>query len=282
MIRIQWSLGNHCNYNCEYCPDTLKLGSVPLPDPDKFVRAFGIIYDRFEEFSLQIVGGEPTAYEGLDVALRSVRKDPCKQLTLETNGSKSLTWWQQHIAHFANVVISVHKRTDVDHILKVAELLQTSSVELKIKFPIQPVNWNEIVQIRDSFRHSGFVTELHLLYKNFTQGNNEYYDYSQEQMDYYYRDKGIELNQISNQIEQIRIHKLNEYTGHMCWAGVEQFVIDRQGYVFRGWCEQNGTMGNILEGTVDWANNPVVCRRRLCTNGFDLQARKSEGSWGNL
>lgn len=255
---------------------------MPLPDPDKFVRAFGIIYDRFEEFSLQIVGGEPTAYEGLDVALRSVRKDPCKQLTLETNGSKSLTWWQQHIAHFANVVISVHKRTDVDHILKVAELLQTSSVELKIKFPIQPVNWNEIVQIRDSFRHSGFVTELHLLYKNFTQGNNEYYDYSQEQMDYYYRDKGIELNQISNQIEQIRIHKLNEYTGHMCWAGVEQFVIDRQGYVFRGWCEQNGTMGNILEGTVDWANNPVVCRRRLCTNGFDLQARKSEGSWGNL
>ena len=178
MIRIQWSLGNHCNYNCEYCPDTLKTGSIPLPDPDKFVKAFGIIYDTFSQFNLQIVGGEPTAYEGLDLALRSVRKDPCKQLTLETNGTKSLAWWQENLAHFANVIISVHKRTDVDHILKVAELLQSNSVDLLVKFPIQPTNWNEIVQIRDSFRHSGFITELNLLYKNFTRGNNEYYDYS--------------------------------------------------------------------------------------------------------
>jgi hypothetical protein len=160
--------------------------------------------------------------------------------------------------------------------------LQSNYIALTIKFPIQPTNWNEIVQLRDSFRHSGFITELHLLYKNFTRGNNEYYDYSQEQIDYYYKDKGIESNQISNQIEQIRIHKLNEYTGHMCWAGVEQFVIDRQGYVFRGWCEQNGTLGNILEGAVNWSTNPVVCRRRLCTNGFDLQSRKSENSWGNI
>jgi sulfatase maturation enzyme AslB (radical SAM superfamily) len=275
-------LGNHCNYNCAYCPDVLKSGSIPLPDPKEFAKAFGLIHSTFDNFNLQIMGGEPTTYEGLDLALSSVRKDSRKQLTLETNGSKPLSWWQENLEHFANVIISVHKPTDIAHILKVSDLLQSNSIELKIKFPIQPINWNEIVQIRDSFRHSGFTTELHLLYKNFTRGNNEYYDYSQEQMDYYYRDKGVESNQISNQIEQIRIHKLNEYTGHMCWAGVEQFVIDRQGYVFRGWCEQNGTLGNILEGAVNWATNPVVCRRKLCTNGFDLQSRKSENSWGNI
>lgn len=282
MIRIQWSLGNHCNYNCEYCPDALKSGSIPLPDPDKFVKAFDLIYSTFEQFNLQIIGGEPTSYEGLELALKSVRKDTNKKLTLETNGSKALSWWQEYLEHFAHVVITLHKRIDVDHILKVADLLKNNSIELKIKFPIQPTNWNEVIQIRDSFRHSGFTTELQLLYKNFTRGNNEYYDYSQEQMDYYYKDKGIVPSQISNQIEQIRIHKLNEYTGHMCWAGVEQFVIDKQGYVLRGWCEQNGVLGNILEGTVDWVTNPVVCRRRLCVNGFDLQSRKSENSWGNI
>jgi len=282
LIRIQWSLGNHCNYNCEYCPDILKSGSIPLPDPNKFAKAFGLLYDSFNEFNLQIIGGEPTAYNGLELALSSVRKTANKKLTLETNGSKTLPWWKDYLEHFSNVVISVHDIKDADHILKVAELLQSNSIALIVKFPIQPMNWNEIVQIRDSFRHSNFTTELQLLYKNFTKGNNEYYEYSQEQMDYYYRDKGIATNQISNQIEQIRIHKLNEYTGHMCWAGVEQFVIDRQGYVFRGWCEQNGTLGNILEGAVNWTTNPVVCRRSLCTNGFDLQSRKSENSWGNI
>ena len=283
MTQIQWSLGNHCNYNCAYCPDVLKLGSVPFPEPDKFAKAFIRIYDAFREYNLEIKGGEPTAYLGFGQALSSVRKDPKKKITLETNGSKDLAWWQEHASHFANVIISVHKKyADLDQILTLAEYLRLQRVEVIIKFPIEPTNWNDVIQIRNSFRYAGFETELQLLYKNFTKGNNQYYEYSQEQMAYYYKDKGVDPNQIPQQIEQIKIHKLNQYTGHMCWVGIDQFVIDRQGYVFRGWCEQGGTLGNILEGPVSWPTDPIVCRRELCTNGFDLQARKSEKSWGNL
>lgn len=256
---------------------------MPFPDPDKFANAFIRIYDAFTEYNLEIKGGEPTAYSGLDQAFALVRKDPKKKITIETNGSKDLVWWQDHASHFASVVISVHKRyADLDHILKLAEFLKAQQVEVIVKFPIEPMNWNEIIQIKNSFTYAGFDTELQLLYKNFTKGNNQYYEYSQEQMAYYYEDKGVAANQIPHQIEQIKIHKLNQYTGHMCWVGIDQFVIDRQGYVFRGWCEQGGTLGNILEGPVVWPTDPIVCRRELCTNGFDLQARKSEKSWGNL
>jgi organic radical activating enzyme len=283
LIQIQWSFGNHCNYNCAYCPDVFKSGSIPFPDSDQFVNAFDLIYKTFPKFNLQLLGGEPTAYPGLGLALSTVSKDADKKITLETNGSKELSWWQIHASHFSNVVISLHKKyAGIEHVLKVAEFLRDQQVEVKIKFPIEPTNWNEIIQIRNSFRYSNFNTELQLLYKNFTQGNNQYLEYSQEQLNYYYQDRGIKVEQISNQIEHIRVHKQNKYTGHMCWTGVEQFVIDRQGYVFRGWCEQNGTLGNILQGTVKWSNDPVLCGRTLCVNGFDLQARKSEGSWGNI
>jgi hypothetical protein len=80
----------------------LSLDSLSNIQPTNFIKtnykfSDTLIYDKFEEFNLQIVGGEPTAYEGLDLALRSIRKDPRKLLALETNGTKPLAWWQDNL-----------------------------------------------------------------------------------------------------------------------------------------------------------------------------------------
>ena len=39
-------------------------------------------------------------------------------------------------------------------------------------------------------------------------------------------------------------------------------------------------MGNIFAQTVSLDIGPRACPKPQCKNGFDLQARKSEGSWG--
>lgn len=281
-IRIQWNYTNHCNFDCEYCPTVLKSGSIPLPDPDVFSNALQLIHNSFNDFELTLIGGEPTAFSGVELALNQLKPNLNKKIFIETNASPSIDWWDYYGAHFSFVTINHHPDfLDINHILKVANILRSKQVATKIKFPIKPNNWDIVVENKRLLELSGYDCEIHLLYSNFTKGNNQYLEYSDQQMQFYYRDKNILESQIPTQIEFVRVNKLNQYAGHLCWAGVEQFVIDKFGNVLRGWCEQ-GYLGNIYDGTVSWPEDPIMCRREVCSNGFDLMARKSKNSWGRL
>jgi MoaA/NifB/PqqE/SkfB family radical SAM enzyme len=194
-----------------------------------------------------------------------------------------VSWWSNYGSFFSKVIISYHPHfLPVEHLFFVVETLREKNISTQIKLPITPKYWDDIVKVKDMLAAKGFDSEIQLLYKNFTKGNNDYYQYSEQQLDFYYKDKNITNEQIPEQIEYVRVHRLNEYHGHMCWAGVEQFVIDKFGDVWRGWCEQGGSIGNIYRDKINWPDSPIMCRRQLCTNGFDLQARKSENSWGKL
>ncbi|NBP57175.1 radical SAM protein [bacterium] len=282
-IRIQWNFTNHCNFNCEYCPDVLKSGSISLPDPLIFANAFEFVYNKFEIFELSLIGGEPTYFKGLDWALSRLTKNPNKKIILETNGSREKFWWDKFAQLFDQITISYHQNfLQVEHLFLVLETLKEHNVDVLIRLPITPKYWDDTIKVKDMLESKGYHPEIQLLYKNFTKGNNDYYQYSEQHLDFYYKDKQVEEYQISEQIEYKKVHRLNEYHGHMCWAGVDQFVIDKFGDVYRGWCEQGGVLGNIYTDVIKWPEDPIMCQRRLCTNGFDLQARKSENSWGRL
>lgn len=282
-IRIQWNFTNHCNFNCEYCPDVLKSGSISLPEPEVFAQAFHKIYSKFEVFELSLIGGEPTVYSGLDLALSTIKKDSNKRIILETNASKSISWWNRYGDLFTNVVISFHQDfLQIEHLFFVLETLKEKGVNFQIKLPITPKNWDDVIRNKQKLEAKGYASDVQLLYKNFTKGNNEYYQYGENQLNFFYVDKKVEEAQIPDQIEYKRVHRLNEYRGHMCWAGIDQFVIDKIGVVYRGWCGQGGELGNIFTDKVIWPEDPIMCQRHLCTNGFDLQARKSVNSWGRI
>lgn len=282
-IRIQWNFTNHCNFNCEYCPDILKSGSISLPDPLVFVRGFAKVYEFFDSFELSLLGGEPTAFRGLEWALNNSIPDPNKHIILETNGSREISWWNHYGHYFKKVIISYHSHfLPVEHLFFVLETLTEKDIKVDIKLPITPKYWDDIIKVKEILQAKNYKANIQLLYKNFTKGNNDYYRYSEEQLNYYYKDKNVSDNQIKEQIEYKKIHRLNQYHGHMCWAGVEQFVIDKFGDVYRGWCEQGGSLGNLYVDNIDWPTGPIMCQKYLCGNGFDLQARKSENSWGRL
>lgn len=282
-IRIQWNFTNHCNFNCEYCPDILKSGSITLPDPQIFVRAFDTIYTKFDSFEMSLLGGEPTTYKGLDWALNNITRDKNKKISIDTNGSREISWWNKYGEFFDLVTISYHQQIlQKEHLFFVLETLKEKNVKTYIKLPITPKYWDDIIKVKNLLEDKGYNCEIQLLYKNFTKGNNQYYEYSEQQLNFYYKDKHVEDNQIEQQIEHIKIHKLNEYHGHMCWAGIDQIVIDKFGNVYRGWCSQGGEIGNVFANDITWPTDPIMCQKYLCTNGFDLQARKSKNSWGRL
>jgi sulfatase maturation enzyme AslB (radical SAM superfamily) len=277
---INWSIGNTCNFNCTYCPDVLKSGSIPLPDPEKFAKAVKLVFDKFDSLEIQLSGGEPTVFPGLVLALEHLTPHPNKKIRIESNGSQDLSWWEKNKLFFQSVDLTYHQDwMNLDHIISVAKILQNANIPVNIKVPTTESNWEQSITALNSIKSQNISSDLQLLYKNFTKGNNKYYPYSDRQMQWYYNSRGIKPTEVTQTIEFKKQNNLNNYLGHLCWAGIDQLVIDKFGYVYRGWCEQGGYLGCIFEDDINWPEKPIVCRKSQCTNGFDLLVKKSNNSW---
>ena len=73
-VNIQWNIGNTCNFNCEYCPSSLKDGQAKFPTVDQFISAIENIQQQtvnFDTVEIELTGGEPTLSEAVQKCLSS-------------------------------------------------------------------------------------------------------------------------------------------------------------------------------------------------------------------
>jgi organic radical activating enzyme len=281
-ITIDWNFGNSCDLKCSYCHKELHDGANPFPPLDKFDPAFAHLIEQTRAFSrvnLEFSGGEPTQSTALQQIILANRDDRIK-FKINSNAQAPVEWWQKIAYKIYNSTLTYHQATDFEHFLIVANALK-EFIQPKIYMPLTPETWDLIPYRR--LKDLGHDVHLQLLYSNFTRGNDTYFKYTEDQWNEYYAEKGIDIHntaQVEQTIEFKRVNHLNNYYGHLCWAGVTQVIIDNFGYVYRGWCKSNGHMGNVYDQSFIIDSRPKTCPKTQCKNGFDLQARKSEGSWG--
>jgi sulfatase maturation enzyme AslB (radical SAM superfamily) len=283
-LRIHWSLGNTCNLNCSYCPDELKDGTSPFPPIARLRPAFANILEQARAFSridIDMPGGEPTQ----SFALRELmleNSNPEVHFKLHSNAQADTEWWASVAHKIYELDLTYHITTDLTHFMRVLDIVKDKCI-LNVIVPHTPDNWRTA---QHAYKYiKGFVgsSRIRMLYANFTRGNNQYLDYSQDQWDTYYRSIGVDPTkpkEVETTIEFKRVNNLNNFFGSLCYAGVNQIIIDNFGYVYRGWCKANDHMGNIYDGTFKLDPSPRPCPKQQCTNGFDLQAHKSKKSWG--
>lgn len=287
MIRIQWLLGNHCNYNCAYCPVELKSGTVGPPDEQTFTAAFNEIFSRFSDFTLEFQGGEPTFYKPLIDCIANSNIDQDRQrIYLHTNGSLNIDDWNRIIHKVFKAELTIHPEfAQENHIVNVIDMFSRHRKDLQLKVPALPYEWGKSLKLYRKYKDSGPWTTLQMLYTNYTKGNNQFYDYTAEQWEHYYELQGINIKQEPEAEKEQpiykKIHNLNNFFGHLCQAGLDQFVIMYNGDMYRGWCRSGGSFGNLYDlKNLNWPSEGIVCPREQCYNGFDLQSKKSSGSWG--
>lgn len=283
ILRIEWNLGNSCNLKCSYCSKELNDGTNAFPNLEVLCPAFDHLLDQTRAFSsveIEITGGEPTE----SLALKQIIENTCDpriKFKLISNGSADITWWKSIKHKLFGLQLTYHQIANLYHFSDIVQELK--DIRPRVLIALTPETWETQKQVYNLFRTSGHDVHMQLLYSNFTKGNSEYLKYSKEQWDEYYRSEGIDptaTQEVVQTIEFKRINHLNNYFGHLCWAGVNQIVIDNFGDAWRGWCKANEPMGNIYKKTLELDRQPRVCPRSQCKNGFDLQARKSENSWG--
>lgn len=281
-FKIQWNIGNGCNFDCSYCPSVLKDGQALFPTVEQFATAIENIQSQtvdFDHVDIELTGGEPTLSE----AVRSRLIEPIDKLKFRfhSNGTASIDWWQQALPNLSEITLSLHPQVNFEHFTSVMSVLNTQCrLTVLVAMPLETF---ELQKFKYDSLKDRYDVKPQMLYSNFTKGNNEYLNYTDEQWTWYFSETGVNPNNsfdVSNTIEFKRLNKENAYKGSLCWAGHSQVIIDAYGWAFRGWCKANTALGNVYDKTLKLDRKPRVCPRQLCTNGFDLGAKKSDGSWG--
>jgi len=285
-LSVQWQAGNQCNFRCDYCHSDYHNGSNPFLDYDQFHIGFDNLKNStvdYDSLEIEFQGGEPTISSAVrDTIIGST--DPRIKYVLTTNASASLDWWQLAVKNLSTVILAYHPNSDITHFHQVIEIVKASGVPfaITINAHTDPSRWDQAVDLYDHYKTQSFPINFKALFSNHNKGNDKFLNYNVDQWSYW-----LELNKIQapeapveTQIKWVEDRLYNNYKGHLCWAGVEQIVIDYFGYVYRGWCHANGGFGNIFGGPIILDKQPTVCPRLACKNTFDQLSKKSTNSWG--
>lgn len=283
-LDVQWQIGNECNFKCGYCHPDLYGGSNPFLTGERFDTAFNNLVDSTKDYDKVVVefqGGEPTL--NVSVRDRLAENNPRFKYIISSNGSADFAWWQQAMPNLEKLILSYHPMCDVVHFKSVVALAVDTGTDYSIVVSADPNNWAIAVSVYEDLKECGDVT-LRPLFANYGKGNDKLLDYNEEQWIYLRTVNEIwtpvEEEPVEVQIHWVEDHLYNNYLGHLCWAGVDQIVIDYFGYVYRGWCHAYESFGNIFNDPVVLDAKPRVCPKTVCKNLFDQQARKSEEGWG--
>jgi hypothetical protein len=279
---VQWILGNRCNYKCSYCHEMFRMGDRAFLTEEALLETCkDIIYhydDLGRDVVFEFIGGEPTLFGRISEIGKRLSNHPTN-IVLKTNGSADLDWWRESKPFLGKVIISAHKEfCDIDHLMRVVELLQDDTdsypTPVEVLFPVtnRTESWNWGMKNLRLFRSKYGVGDIQLLYSNFARGSNMFLPYRKEMWDEYNQLYNIKPEVISPTPVVMRDQPI--FTGRRCYAGIDTLTIDADGNVRRGWCGEDGLVGNIYELPVAWPTDPIICQKAICGNGFDQQARK--------
>ena len=287
-LAIQWQIGNECNFRCDYCHPDCYDGSNKFIDYDKFQKGFANLQasvDAYDLIELEFQGGEPTVSQAIRDKLCS-DTDPRYRYILTTNASADLDWWAKAAPNFKHVTLAWHASDMVfSHFNDVVNILRDSntSFNVVVNAPSNHLIWDGAKNVYEYYLSQGVPVQLKALYSNYQRGNDSFMPYTKEQWNYYTKVNNIQPpteEPVEVQIEWVQDRLYNNYKGHICWAGVNQIVINYLGFALRGWCQADGSFGNIFEQPLVLDAKPRVCPKDLCKNLFDQKARKSTNSWG--
>jgi len=304
-FRINWHLGNTCTFKCSYCDPLCHDGSIPWSDLDRSKELVDTILDvyskRFnkEIFMFELTGGEPTVYPHIDEFSKFLKQRGIF-VSLCTNGSRSLRWWDEYGGNFTSITNSYHPEfTDVKHLTEVCNLLRLKNVDATSLVLLDPNNFEKVKNDLEYMRNNGtFGVFVRKVYKR-NEGTMETRDYTQEQLDYLEKNNYIapkvNVNPIDKLIYRINWMKedksqeeinenfiigtpKNNFKEWNCYGGIDTLSLDMRGYIFPAYCS-TGTRNSIGNWRTDnikdikWPEKPMICNSK-CTCVHDVRARK--------
>ena len=127
-VQIQWSMGNTCNFSCDYCPSILHDGSKPWMSTERYLQVVDKISNHYRSknrfMHWELLGGEVTTIPDFEKIIERIASYS-SSVTIYTNGSRTTRWWEEARDYLTGVVITYHPLTmDEQHLYDVVSVLK--------------------------------------------------------------------------------------------------------------------------------------------------------------
>ena len=281
---VDWWLHNHCAWQCSYCPELLRTGSIPIPsltDCRTFVQELvGHAQSLGLRPRIKFTGGEPTEWTSLDDLLSHAHSQGVI-IGLRTNANVSSDRWQQLCPSLTDLELNYHP----EHTQPSVYMLNLSraldhGINVCCVFNMLPTCFEETEQLLNKIRdkYPRVSIERRMLFED-PAVNHVPMHYTEPQQAMLVRQSGdIRITHGSmvsyTDYPTMIADRANRFEGFNCNSGQEQIIVDAWGRVARGHCRQGGHLGSI-GGIINWPTTSVVCRRPSCDNAFDILATKT-------
>ena len=225
VLRLEFMIGNTCNYSCWYCFEGSHEGTHRWTnDLDQLVANFVHLFDRYKaigkrKLELHIVGGEPTLWPQLGEFVEEIRKQIPAHISISSNGSRTLRWWEQYAHVFDKILLSCHH---------------------------QQVQVEDLIEQLKTSRHKWFIVAMEVMHKTiaFTDEQKLFVSKPIKRMPNVWtllrqskHMKGspkVKLQDGSVKTVNrnwIVLNKQNDFYGWMCNIGVDSMMIDPAGII---------------------------------------------------
>jgi wyosine [tRNA(Phe)-imidazoG37] synthetase (radical SAM superfamily) len=246
ILQIRFFPTDICNFNCSYCFPGSHDEKYRYPkDVDRVVANFRKLFDMYTnqlgktKFHLLIAGGgEPTLWPHLEQFCKEVRESHNVYITIVTNGSRTIRWWEENSAYFDDVVLSCHSEyVDIEHYVNVADLLFAAELKVTGLMVMNAQQWDRCLSYIDrmlSSQHPWYI-ETKPVVDAPGYGTDVY---TQEQLDYI--NSGLKRipnsEWIFKRLDEIKTHEsIVLFSDDTAMAARPSEIITNGWNKFKGW-----------------------------------------------
>ena len=162
-LRIEYMVGNTCNFKCSYCFPMAHAGTHKyFDDYDLLLKNMLHLMEHYSkngktEFEVNYVGGEPTLWPRIAEFSRELKKHYNCFISINTNASRTLRWWDENGDAFDKIKMSCHhEQVDIDHYIAVADLLYEKGLNLNALVLMDSRHWDKCVGIIEKCKQSKY------------------------------------------------------------------------------------------------------------------------------
>jgi len=304
-LRIEYMLGNICNYKCHYCFPGSNEGDQSWPDDIELVKQnLNHLLKHYElhgknKINLFFTGGEPTLWKGLE-EICIFLKDNFDVITeIYTNGTRKIKWWEENAKNFDHISVSVHNEfANIPHLIDVCDTLYEQGVFVNADLLIDPYAFVKCIDILEQLKTSKHAWPIIAKVVHF----DGMHRYTEEQLSFFddcvkrYPTLEWYQNTAKKKRTQVMITKdngeiietnsdswitrnnLNHFKGWECNLGVDILKIYPDGRITGG-CNQVILGGHNLHDQ-NFVRNfspviaPVICTKEICGCNGEIVCNK--------
>lgn len=299
-VAFTWQVNNFCNYSCSYCNPGNYSGEYSNDgNLDIYLANLQELVERYqaagyEHFKFFFSGGEPTAWRNFVPICEWIRETlPEATIAVNTNLSRPLKWWENHIHLFDDIVASFHvEHSDKQKYLEKNVWLCDKVNYLATKLLMHEERFWEIVEFGKELKAAmpNYFIEWTPLFDELSNGA-EPWKYADEDKKKFLEENNVEMEfTIPKPLKENRcvsyvrydddtvvpcnsndliVHGQNFFKGWDCDVG-DCIFINPMGQISLASCGISGTVGHILDDIDNVGPRTMMCDKYHCYCGTDI------------